>query len=137
MTADKATGGTEATKVESTKVMEEKQSTVTQGKETEKLSVSVAAVEKEANKILDAARIKSTDILIKSREEVNRITSASLELGEVESEREKIIKVAQDEATHKLKNSKAEASRIRENIGDKETSIVKRLVEMVTGTGAK
>ncbi len=79
----------------------------------------------------------SNDILLKSREEANRITGAALELGEVESEREKIIKAAQSEASHKLENSKVEASRIKDTIGSKGNSIVKRLVEMVTGTGAK
>ncbi|GEM_PF-5872139 len=133
MTVDKATGGTEATKSEDTKT----EAALTQSKGTEKISVSVATIENEAEKILDEARIKSNDILLKSREEANRITGVALELGEVASEREKIIKAAQSEASQKLKNAKVEASRIKDTIGGKENSIVKRLVEMVTGTGAK
>ncbi len=54
MTADKATGDTEATKSEGTKT----EAALTQSKGTEKISVSVATIENEAEKILDEARIQ-------------------------------------------------------------------------------
>lgn len=105
--------------------------------ETSKISVSVETVEKEADKILDEARIKSNDILLKAREEVNRIANSSLVLAEVEVEKEKIIKAARDDARKKLQASKTESSRIKTAIGNKEDNIVKQLIQMVTGAEAK
>ena len=108
-----------------------------QGKETGKISVSIEAVESEADKILDEARVKANDILLKAREEANKIVNSSLSLTEVEAEKENIIRAARDEASRKLEKSKVESSRIKTALGGKEDSIVKQLVEMVTGTGAK
>lgn len=102
-----------------------------------KISISVEAVEKEADKILDEARVKSNDILLKAREEVNKIANSSFIRTEMEVEKDKIIKAARDDASIKLKESKIESSRIKTAIGDKEDNIVKRLVGMVTGARAK
>ncbi len=135
MTAENNTG---AEASENAKKMNVKMETkAAQSQETGGISISVEAIESEADKILDEARIKSNDILLKAREEANKIANSGLALNEAEAEKENLIKAAQEEAKRRLDKSKAEASRIKTALGGKEDSIVKQLIEMVTGAGSR
>jgi cell division septum initiation protein DivIVA len=96
---------------------------------------SVEALEIEAERILEEARARASEILLKSKEEVGRILSSELSLEEVKMECDKIIDRARIEAEGKIEDSKEKASEISNNTHEKMEGIIDRLVNIVVGQG--
>jgi len=100
---------------------------------TEEMTSSVETIEVEAEKVLEEARNRSNEILLKANEEVSKILSSELTVDEVKTECEEIIRKAREEADRKVEDSKKKASEIRATIGKKADKIAERIVSNITG----
>jgi len=104
---------------------------------SEEVTPSVETIEAEAEKALDVARARATEILLKAREEADNILSSQLPMAEVEREREKIVHMAKEEADREVENSRTKASEIRANAERKVEKISQRIVKIIIGTNSK
>ena len=100
---------------------------------TEKISKGVEAIELEAEKILEDARTRANEILLKAREEVKKISSSQMPVDEVKPECDKIIDKAKVEADGKIKDSEKKASEISAIANKKIGEITQRVVNIVVG----
>lgn len=94
---------------------------------------SVEAIEVEAERLLEEARNKANEILVKAKEETRRILSSELSMGDVEAECKDIERKAQEEADKKVEDARKYASEIKTNAGKKVEEIVGSIVAIVTG----
>jgi len=101
----------------------------------EEMTSGVETIEVEAEKMLEAARSKANEILLKANEEASKILSAKLPMDEVETECERIIAKAREEADKKVKDSRGKASEIKTEVGNKADKITRRIVSNITGAG--
>jgi len=101
--------------------------------QTKEISKSVADIESEAEKILEEARTRANDILLKAREEVKEILSSQLPMDETEAKCQEIIQNAKIEADRKIKDADKQASQLETNAGKKVAAVEKRIVNIVTG----
>ena len=99
----------------------------------EKITSSVENIEIKAEKMLEEARSRASEIVLKAKEEASRILSAEMPVGEVKKEREHILSEARQKADQGVEASKKEASRIRTNAAKKIGKITERMVNIVTG----
>lgn len=99
----------------------------------EEVSRNVETIEVEAEKMLEDARIRASEILLKAKEEAGQILSAELAMDEVKAECEKIIHRARDGAEKEAQDSEEKAALIRNDIAEKVEGIVQRLVGIITG----
>ena len=99
----------------------------------EKMTSSVETIEIEAERILEGARGKANEILLKANEEVNRILSSELAMDEVRIEAQEIIRKAREEADKSVIEAKKKASEIGAIIGSKVDKITGRVVRDVSG----
>jgi len=99
----------------------------------EEMTSSVETIEVEAEKILEEARGKANEILLKANEEANKILSSGLPMDEVKAECQKIIHQAREEADKKVEDSKKRASGINAEVGNKVGKITGRIVSNITG----
>ena len=83
---------------------------------TEAIGSSVKTIEVEAEKILESAKNKANEILLKAREESERIVSAELSLDEIKNQCSKIIDTANKEANELVEVSKKKAQEIKTTI---------------------
>jgi len=103
----------------------------------EEVTSSVETIETEAEKILESARGRASEILLEASEEVNKILSSRLPRGEVETECERIINQARKEADTKIEESKRRASEMKTDVEKKVEKIMERIVSKITGAGLK
>lgn len=99
----------------------------------EKVTSSVETIEAEAEKILESARSRANEILLKAKEEAKKISSSKLPMDEVKAELEGIVREAKEEANKKIEASRQESSEVRARADDKVDEFVKRIVNIVTG----
>ena len=97
------------------------------------IASSVEAIEGEAERILEEARVKASGILLEAREETRRILSAELPVDEVKTERDKIVSKARIESDEKIKASEGKTSEVSANAAKKTEGIVDLIVSIVTG----
>ena len=100
------------------------------------ITSSVEATEAEAERILQEARAKANEILLKAREEAKRIASADLPVDDVKSQCDRIVHQATIEAEEKIADSVSKASDIRANAEKKDAEIVDLMVSIITGAKA-
>jgi vacuolar-type H+-ATPase subunit H len=98
-----------------------------------KISNSVETLEVEAQKILEEARTRANEIILKSKEEAKKILSSQLPLDEVKTGRDNIVSKARAEADKKIKDSEKEAVEISTNADKKVKKITELVVNIVTG----
>jgi vacuolar-type H+-ATPase subunit H len=98
-----------------------------------KISNSVETLEVEAQKILEEARTRANEIILKSKEEAKKLLSSQLPLDEVKTERDNIVSKARAEADKKIKDSEKEAVEISTNADKKVKKITELVVNIVTG----
>ncbi len=103
----------------------------------EEVASSVEAIEVEAEKVLESARSRANQILLKAKEEANKISSSELPMDEVKTECERIIRKAREEANKKTEASLLESSQVRARADGKVGEIVQRIVDIVTGSKSK
>ena len=100
---------------------------------SKEIASSVEAIESEAERILEEARVRANEILLEAKEETRRILSAELPMDEVKTERDKIIHKAGIESDEKIKASEEKASEVSANAAKKAEGIVDLIVSIVTG----
>jgi vacuolar-type H+-ATPase subunit H len=103
----------------------------------EEITSSVENIEIKAEKMLEEARSRANEIILKAKEEASRILSAEMPMDEVKREREHILSEARQKANQAVEASKKEASRIRTNAAKKIGKITERIVNIVTGAELK
>ena len=104
----------------------------------EEITSSVGTIETEAEKILEDARARASEILLNAREESGKILSAELPMDETQAECEQIIHQAREEAQKEIEGSKGRTAKIRSEVGDRLEGIVERIVSIVaTGVDLK
>ncbi len=100
---------------------------------TEEMTSNIETIEIEAERILEEARNRANEILLKANEEANKILSSDLPMDEVKAECQKIIHKAREEADKKIEDSRKEASEIKTGTGKKVDKITERIVSNITG----
>jgi len=103
----------------------------------EEVTSSVETIEVEAEKILESARSRANQILLKAKEEAKKISSSELPMDEVKAECESIRRKAREEANKKIEASLLESSEVRARADEKVGEIVERIVNIVTGAKAR
>lgn len=104
---------------------------------SEEVAHSVETIEAEAERVLEVARTRATEIFLKAKEEADKILSSELPMAEVKMECEKTIEKAKEEADRKLEESRTKASEIRANAERKVEQILQRIVRIITGANSK
>lgn len=99
----------------------------------EEMTSSVETIEVEAERILEEARNRANEILLKANKAANKILSSELPMDEVKAECQKIIHKAREEADKKVEDSRQKASEIRATVGNKVDKITERIVSNITG----
>jgi vacuolar-type H+-ATPase subunit H len=94
---------------------------------------SVEALEVEAEKILEDARTRANEILVKARDEARRIVSDQLSMDEVKTECDTIVSRAREDADTKTKDSEKKATEISINADKRVEEITELVVNIVTG----
>ena len=97
------------------------------------ITSSVEALEVEAEKILETAKTRASEILLKAREEAKKMLSSQLPLDEIKTECDKIVSKARAEADKKIKDSEEKAAEIGINADKKVKRITELVVNIVTG----
>ena len=100
---------------------------------TEEMTSNIETIEIEAERILEEARNRASEILLKANEEASKILSSELPMDEVKAECQKIIHKAREEADKKVEDSRKKASGIKTEIGNKVDKITERIVNNITG----
>lgn len=103
----------------------------------EEITSSVENIEIKAEKMLEEARSRANEIILKAKEEASRILSAEMPVDEVKKEREHILSEARQKADQEVEVSKKGASRIRTNAAKKIGKITERIVNIVAGAELK
>ena len=98
-----------------------------------KISKSVEDIESEAERILEEARTRANEILLKTKEEAKEILSSQLPMDEVKKECQKIIHNAKVEADKKNKDAANKASEIGITSDKKIEGVVERIVNIIIG----
>ena len=99
----------------------------------EEMTSSVETIEVEAERILEEARSKANEILLRANEEASKILSSKLPMDEIKAECERIIHKARGEADKKVEEAKKKASEIKTEVGNKVDKITERIVSNITG----
>jgi F0F1-type ATP synthase membrane subunit b/b' len=99
----------------------------------EKVTSNIENLEIEAEKSLDAARVKANEIFAEANKKSQDILSSPLSFDDVKAEAQKIIKKAQQEAEEEVDNAKKQADVIRSGNVEKVDEIIDRMVKLVTG----
>ena len=103
----------------------------------EEITSSVETIEIEAEKMLEEARNRASEIILKAKEEANRMLTSEMSLNEVKKECEQILDKAREKADQDAEEGKKEASRIKINAEKKVGKIMERIVNIVTGVDLK
>ncbi|MBC8275928.1 MAG: hypothetical protein H8E40_13300 [Chloroflexi bacterium] len=97
----------------------------------------IEAIEAEAEKILESARSRANEILLKGKEEVAQILSSDLPMGEVETECQEIVHKATEEAQRTGEELQKKAAQIRRDAENKVVKIAERMASIVTGARSR
>ena len=99
----------------------------------EEITGSVEALEAKAEKILEEAGTRASEIVLQAREEAKKVISSQLPLDEVKTESEKIISSAKAKADQKIKDAEKSAADININTDKKVKEITELVVNIVKG----
>ena len=99
----------------------------------EKITASVENIEVKAEKVLEEARSRASEIIMKAKDEAGKILAAELSLDEVAKEREQIIKQAEQKAAREIEAAQKRAVAMKEGAGKKTGEIAKRIASVVSG----
>jgi len=97
------------------------------------ISHSVEAIETRADKLLNEARIKADNILLKANKDVDELLNSELLTDEVDARCHDIINKATQEADKKNKAASKQTSGIKVHADKNIEAIVERIVAVVTG----
>jgi len=94
---------------------------------------SVEVIELEAEKILEKAKTRASEMLLEAREEARKILSSPLPLDAVKAEYDRIVSRVRAEADEKIKESEKKAAEIGSNADKKAREITDLMINIVTG----
>ena len=100
---------------------------------SKEITNSVEALEVEAEKILEEARTRASEIILEAREEAKKILTTQLPLDDVKTECDNIVSKAREEASKKIKDSQEKAAEIGSNADKKTKEIAELVVNIITG----
>ena len=100
----------------------------------EEMTGSVETIEVEAERMLEEARNRANEILLKANEEASKILPSNLPMDEVKAECERIIDTARGEADKNVEEAKKKTSEIKTMVGNKAGKITEQIVNNITGT---
>jgi len=100
---------------------------------TKEITPNVEALEAEAEKILEEAKTRASEILLEAREEAKKMLSSPLPLDAVKTECDNIVSKARAEADEKIKDSEKKAAEIGINADKKIKEPTELVVNIVTG----
>ena len=103
----------------------------------EEISSSVKTIEAEAERILELAKKRANEILLKAKEESHQILSSELPMEEVNAECRKIIDKAREEADRKIGDSRRKTMEIKTKADNKVEEIAQRMVSIITGAKSR
>ena len=103
----------------------------------EQITSSIESIENEAEKTLDKARSRANDIILKAKEEADKVLSSEVPLDDVKGECEQILVKARKKADKKVEEAKKKASEIRTGTTKKVGKITERIVDIITGAEVK
>lgn len=93
----------------------------------------IESIEAQAERILESARTRANEIILKGKEEASRILSSDLPLDEVKAECQEIVRGAKAEAERIHEDSVKQATQIRSDADSKIANMAERLASIVTG----
>lgn len=99
----------------------------------EQITNSIENIENEAEKTLEKARSRASEIILKAKEEAGKDRSSEMPLDEVKGECEQILVRAREKANKEVEESKTKASEIRTGASKKVGKITERIVNIITG----
>lgn len=99
----------------------------------DEIASSVETIELEAERKLEEARSRASEIVLGAREEADTILAAEVSLDEVKKQNKKILDQARKKADQEVTESQKTAAEIKSTIGKKTDEIVKHIVNVVTG----
>jgi len=97
------------------------------------ITSSVEALEAEAQRILEEAKVRASEITLQAREEAKKIVSSPLPLDDIERECDKIVDKAREDAEKRIKDSQHKAMQIIVTADSKVRGVIERVVDMVRG----
>jgi F0F1-type ATP synthase membrane subunit b/b' len=100
---------------------------------SDKIADSVEAMEAEAEKMLQEARTRASEIVLAAREEAKAMLSASLPMDDVRAECDRIVSKARVEADQTIRDAEKRAAEIAVNAESKLEEMAKRLAGIVGG----
>ena len=100
----------------------------------EDIAGGVKSIEDEAEKILQQARNKGGEIVARAREESQQIISSELSLETVRAECKAIISRANTESEKQITEAREKARKIVDNVSSQMDVIIRKMVNIVTGT---
>ena len=104
---------------------------------SDQVSTSVAAIEHEAEDILESARKQASEIVLKARDEAKNIISCKPPVDEFKKESMGIIEKAKDEAAKKVSEAENAYERIIKLAEPRVGGISERILNIVTGVASK
>ena len=93
----------------------------------------IAQIEAQSQKLLDDARAKAAEIILKSKEEIGKIQSESLPVDDVKRDCEKIVSEAEKESEKIIDEAKKKADEIKNAVAKKIDKIAERVANTVVG----
>jgi F0F1-type ATP synthase membrane subunit b/b' len=104
---------------------------------SEKVSTSVASIEKEAENILESAKKQAGEIILKAKDEAKSIISCKPPVDEFKKESASIVHKATESADKKFRDAENEYARIMKLAEPRINDISKRILNIVTGVISK
>jgi len=98
----------------------------------QEITSGVENIEVEAERMLEMARSRANEILLKARKEAAKILSSELPLDKVKKQRQQIIEEAKDKASKEVEAAKTKAAGLKADTSQVE-KIAARIVTVITG----
>jgi hypothetical protein len=99
----------------------------------EKIATGIESIEAQAEKMLEEARKRATEIMLKTREECRSIALEELPLEETKADCEKVLVQAREEARRIAAESEKRVAEIKTTAKRKTEKIISSIVKTVTG----
>lgn len=103
----------------------------------EKSAINVETIEAEAEKIIQMARSRASEILMKANEEANNILNSRTALEPVKVECENILQKAKKESEARVEEARIKATVIKGEMSKKGQGLVSRMVNEITGVNVR
>jgi len=99
----------------------------------EEIIDTIDKIEKKAQKVLENARAKAAEIILKAKAEISAMQSEALPVDEVKRDCAKIVNDAELEAEKAVEEAAGKAADIKDAVKKKIDSIVDKVANTITG----